>query len=347
MKSFRIFCACVLASLLLALPAWALAAPQVIRAAGTYAMGDNDSPKIARDAARQEALRAAVEKAGVYVESYSKTKNMQLTEDEVRTISGAVLKVIDEDAVPELAGGTLQYTVHLTAEVDPDAIDLQAMLANKAELEKLQAVRDFFARRAQTIPAGWAAAYEKAKGREKRELGTELETRYDLSKVFDRSMSAIQRGEFQTAVETLTPVISGRDVKGGPLAYAFYLRGRAYYGMHRATEALSDFNDAERITPGDAAYPVWRAKQYRGLIYYDWRRYDDAVRELEAAYDASGRQDAAIADDLAKACRAAELQRHPAPAKQPSGNKKGVDWTKVITDIIIHSIDKGSTSEEG
>ena len=57
MKSFRIFCACVLASLLLALPAWALAAPQVIRAAGTYAMGDNDSPKIARDAARQEALR--------------------------------------------------------------------------------------------------------------------------------------------------------------------------------------------------------------------------------------------------------------------------------------------------
>ncbi|MGE9841302.1 hypothetical protein ACQQ91_05030 [Selenomonas bovis] len=343
MKSFRIFCACVLASLLLALPAWALAAPQVIRAEGTYAMGDNDSPKIARDAARQEALRAAVEKAGVYVESYSKTKNMQLTEDEVRTISGAVLKVINEDAVPELAGGTLQYTVHLTAEVDPDAIDLQAMLANKAELEKLQAERDALKKQNEEL----LAAYEKAKGREKRELGTELETRYDLSKVFDRSMSAIQRGEFQTAVETLTPVISDRDVKGGPLAYAFYLRGRAYYGMHRATEALSDFNDAERITPGDAAYPVWRAKQYRGLIYYDWRRYDDAVRELEAAYDASGRQDAAIADDLAKARRAAELQRHPAPAKQPSGSTKGVDWTKVITDIIIHSIDKGSTSEEG
>ena len=80
------------------------AAPQVIEATGVYIMGDNDSPKIARDAARQEAMRAAVEKAGVYVESYSRTKNMQLTEDDVKMISGAVLKVIKEDSVPELSG---------------------------------------------------------------------------------------------------------------------------------------------------------------------------------------------------------------------------------------------------
>lgn len=91
------------------------AAPQVIEATGVYIMGDNDSPKIARDAARQEAMRAAVEKAGVYVESYSRTKNMQLTEDDVKMISGAVLKVIKEDSVPELSGTTMKYTVHLTA----------------------------------------------------------------------------------------------------------------------------------------------------------------------------------------------------------------------------------------
>jgi hypothetical protein len=68
------------------------AAPQVIQAAGVYIMGDNDSPKIAKDAARQEAMRSAVEQAGVYVESYSRTQNMELTEDDVRMISGAVLK---------------------------------------------------------------------------------------------------------------------------------------------------------------------------------------------------------------------------------------------------------------
>ena len=93
------FAACVLAAafvVLTALSAACEAAVQTIEATGVYVMGDNDSPKIARDAARQEAMRVAVEKAGVYVESYSKTQNMQLTEDEVRTISGAVLKVTKE-----------------------------------------------------------------------------------------------------------------------------------------------------------------------------------------------------------------------------------------------------------
>ena len=49
----------------------ALAAPQTIEAEGVYTVGDNDSPKIARDAARQEAMRSATEQAGVYVESYT------------------------------------------------------------------------------------------------------------------------------------------------------------------------------------------------------------------------------------------------------------------------------------
>ena len=70
-------------------------------------MGENDSPKIAKDAARQEAMRAAVEKAGVYVESYSKTQNMQLTEDDVKVISGAVLKVTDEKGQTRAGGGCL------------------------------------------------------------------------------------------------------------------------------------------------------------------------------------------------------------------------------------------------
>ena len=139
------FAACVLAAAFVVLTAPAAAgaaAVPTIVARGVYVMGDNDSPKIARDAARQEAMRVAVEKAGVYVESYSKTQNMQLTEDEVRTISGAVLKVTKEEAIPELKGSTLKYTVNLTAEVDTDQINLQEMMKNKAELEKLQQERD-------------------------------------------------------------------------------------------------------------------------------------------------------------------------------------------------------------
>ena len=60
----------------------ASAAPQTIIAEGTCIVGDTDAPKDARDAARKEALRAATEQAGVYVESYTEAKNLTLTKDE-------------------------------------------------------------------------------------------------------------------------------------------------------------------------------------------------------------------------------------------------------------------------
>ena len=197
------------------------AAPQVIEATGVYIMGDNDSPKIARDAARQEAMRAAVEKAGVYVESYSRTKNMQLTEDDVKMISGAVLKVIKEDSVPELSGTTMKYTVHLTAEVDTDNIDFKALMAKKDEVEKLQQERDALKKQNEEL----LQEYQKANGQEKKKLGTRLETSYDYGKIFDRSMGNIQRSEYTKAIDELTTLIEDRRVTGNPRAYAYYLRG--------------------------------------------------------------------------------------------------------------------------
>ena len=327
------------------------AAVQTIEATGVYVMGDNDSPKIARDAARQEAMRAAVEQAGVYVESYSKTQNLELTEDEVRTISGAVLKVTKEEAIPELKGTTLKYTVNLTAEVDTDNINLQEMMKNKTELEKLQQERDALKKQNEEL----LEKYEKAQGKEKQKIGTQLETNYDQTKIFDEAVQEIQRGAFPKAIQTVGPIIDDRDASGNPLAYAHYLRGRAYYGMNRMSEALEDFNAAERVTHDDT-YPIWRSKQYRGLIYYDWHRYDDAIAELEAAYAASGKQDEAIRDDLIKARQAAEREKRqqeqpqppqgdpsdgPDDGRGPGGQNGGVNWTKVITDIILHSIEKG------
>ena len=148
-------------------------------------------------------MRAAVEKAGVYVESYSRTKNLQLTEDDVKMISGAVLKVIKEDAVPELSGTTWKYTVHLTAEVDTDNINLQAIMANKAEVEKLQKERDDLKKQNEEL----LQEYQKANGQEKQKLGTELENNYDYGKIFDRSMGYIQRSEYTKAIDELTDLL--------------------------------------------------------------------------------------------------------------------------------------------
>lgn len=322
-----------------------MAAPQQITATGIYVMGENDSPKIAKDAARQEAMRSAVEKAGVYVESYSRTQNMQLTADDIKVISGAVLKVTHEQAVPELSAGVWKYTVSLTCEVDTDKIDLQAMMEKRKELEKLQQERDALKKQNEEL----LEKYRTAQGQEKKDIGKELESQYSLQDVFDRCATYIQQGEQRRAIYELNKVIEDKKVKDSPRAYAYYLRGRAYYERNMDTEALEDFDAASATPHNDNIYPVWRACYYRGLIYSDREQWAIAYEELKKAWESSGRQDAEIEAAMQRAKRhiypasRREERRHEPPGRQqrPGGSGDAINWEKVVSDVLIGVLRQG------
>ena len=251
----------------------ALAAPQTIEAEGVYTVGDNDSPKIARDAARQEAMRSATEQAGVYVESYTETQNLTLTKDEVRMVAGTVLRVLHEDVTPELVGDVWRYRVHLVCEVDTSKVDLAALAQNKAELARLQKERDELKRQNDEL----LARYEQARGTEKAEIGAQLEESYKLGRIFDDATAMIQRGDEQHAIADLSLLIEDPAVTGNARAYAFYLRGRAYYELRSDRLALNDFDAADRTPHTNTPYPIWQLHRYRGQIYFDMGRYDDAA----------------------------------------------------------------------
>ena len=303
---------------LIAVPAEAV--PQVIQAEAVYIMGDNDSPKVARDAARSEAMRSATEQAGVYVESYTATHNLTLTADEVRIISGAVLKVIREEATPELSGGTWRYRVKLICEVDADSIDYKALLQNRKEIERLQRERDELKEQ----NAALLARYERATGQEKSVIGSKLEQSYSLASIFDRVVSMIQRGDNQRAIQEISLVIDDEDVEDNPLAYAYYLRGRAYYELRSDRFALADFDRAESITTASSSYPIWRTHQYRGLIYYDTGRYEAAADELGLAWDLSDKSDDELWLDLRRAERKAKQVAKAEEDQRIWGNIIGV-----------------------
>lgn len=129
------------AGIFLAMSFYILPCPSVsaevenIEATGSYTIGDNKSENFstAKENAYKEALRAAVERAGVYVESYSKVKNMVLTEDEIRTISGNILKITSKDFRPEVSadGHSITFICTIKATVDTDKINPQTLMDKK------------------------------------------------------------------------------------------------------------------------------------------------------------------------------------------------------------------------
>lgn len=331
----RIVCAVFMLSAVLLTASAAQAAPQIIEAEGVYTMGDNDSPKIARDAARQEAMRSATEQAGVYVESYTETQNLTLTKDEVRMVAGTVLRVLKEEATPELIEGAWRYRVHLVCEVDASKVDLAALASNKNEIARLQKERDELKRQNDAL----LARYERAEGAEKTEIGARLEESYALGRVFDDAAAMIQRGEERPAIAALSRLIDDPTVTSSPRAYAYYLRGRAYYELRSDQLALADFAAAERTPHTNDLYPIWRLHQYRGRIYYEAGRYDEAAVELRRAWDASDKSDDELWMNLRRAEHKAEQEQRHAE-RGDGGAKRGINWTQIITEIIRGSMEQ-------
>lgn len=108
---------------LLCIPLLCFAEPHYITATGTYLMGDGETPASAQDKALLNAKRSAIEQAGVYIESFSQTENLQLTKDEVTTLSAGLLQVTSSKVQRTLTGdGALSFTAEITCLVTTDDI---------------------------------------------------------------------------------------------------------------------------------------------------------------------------------------------------------------------------------
>ena len=111
--------------------ALSFAARQTFEATGSYCVENNnvDLVATAKQKAREIALRNAREKAGYYIESYSRVSNFLLTEDEVNITLGDVLNVISEkeetESLPD--GINTIYKYKIVVEVDTENIDFQKL----------------------------------------------------------------------------------------------------------------------------------------------------------------------------------------------------------------------------
>ena len=307
-----------LCALILAIAPNVSAAPEIIEVDGVYMMGDNDAPKFARDAARAEAMRAATERAGIYIESTSEVQGYTLTRDEIRTVAAAVLRVLREEATPELVGDAWRYRVHLVCSVDTEGIDLKELAGSKAELARLTRERDELKR-----------ANDALRARDAQPDPTNVQGSSDSAKqnaIFADVEGMILRGENEHAIADLSLLLQDTTVTGDARAYAYVLRGRAYYDRHANALARADFTSAEHTPHTNSAYPIWRLYQYRGLIAYNEGHYEDATNDLMSAWEASDKTDDELWMSLRRAERRAEQDRRHAVR----GDGGAHSWNVVI-----------------
>ena len=115
-----------------------------VEADGEYVMGDNDTKIEARRMALEHAKRTASEQAGSYLESTTTVKDLVLTNDEIRSVTAAIIQTtVLSEGITLLENKTTQFVVRVKASVDTSALnskilELQKNGKTKEQLVKLQ-----------------------------------------------------------------------------------------------------------------------------------------------------------------------------------------------------------------
>src|SRR3990172_11264 len=132
-------------TLLLFLPSVGFTESKEIISEGTYNMGDGETPTVAESRALLQAKRTAVEEAGTYVESYSKTKNFQLTADEIQVLASGVMEVEVLEKKRTVVGDGFNFWIKIKARVSTDKMEEMAKrVKEKSVVEDYKKIQEAY-----------------------------------------------------------------------------------------------------------------------------------------------------------------------------------------------------------
>lgn len=253
-----------------------------VTASDDYIMSEFETIDIAKQRAKLKALRAAQEKAGVFVESNTDVVNMMVTNDEIHTLTAGILNVSDvqfsQESLPNLNGLVIHAAV--TAIVDTDDID---SWLNRPATERADLV-------AKNIELKAALAAQDAKIAElKRQLAEKPQDKVIVAQQFaaeDKVFLSNQqlseagklyyKGDFNGAVQHCTRAIE-LDASN---ATAYSIRGAIYYRLNDFNSALADYNKAITFNASD-----YKTFYNRGLAYVKLQNYRAAAQDFSKAIE--------------------------------------------------------------
>src|SRR3989338_3217676 len=316
----------IIIALFLFFPSLGFAETKEIISEGTYNMGDGETPSVAESRALLQAKRTALEQAGTYVESYTKVKNLQLTEDEIKVLSSGIMEVEFLDKKRTVVGDGIHFWVQIKAKVNPDKIEEMAKrVKEKSVIEDYKKIQEAYDKSQKDIEelkkqlAGAKGEKEKKQveakitdderlfqANEWFEKGnkhnldftwTEVEKLPEYQSLSDSDKTkakVLYYKEYDDAIEAYTSAIAL-----DPNYAAAYNNRGAVYAKNSLIKALLDKNKNPRIADvykNNADEDYDRAiEDYNKAIALD-PNYALAYARRGSAYDNKGQYDRAIED---------------------------------------------------
>ncbi len=198
-----------LVGMLLALPL-SHAETKALTAEATYMMGDGESPAFAEAQVLQKAKQTALEQAGTYVETYTKTHNYNLSTEEIQTIAGGVLNVEVLEKTRTLVGEGLRFYTKIKATVTTDKMEeLARRIKGKNVAEEYKKLQAEYARLSRELETWKQVATGVA-------TGAERQTALDRINESEKAFARVQENEatlFRSLLSGQALISQAQDTK--------------------------------------------------------------------------------------------------------------------------------------
>ncbi|MBR2518813.1 MAG: tetratricopeptide repeat protein [Selenomonadaceae bacterium] len=255
-----------------------------------YIMSEFETLDIAKQRAKQKAERNAQEKAGVYIHSYSETKDMELVTDEIVSITCGIMSVTDVkyDVTPltDVNGFAIRATV--TAQIETDDVnkwlekgsqERSDIVAQNKELQKAVAeqnatIENLKAQIAQLKADG------KINGEGEREKFTQEFEIEDKVFLANQKLEEAQKKFFAHDFPAVIKLCSEALELNPNSSIAYGKRGAAYSVTNQAQLALADLNKAIELDPTNAD-----AYNNRGATYGNMKNFNAAIADFNKALE--------------------------------------------------------------
>lgn len=249
-----------------------------------YVLGAVENINVARERARERAIRDAREKAGVYIHTVSRVVNMKLVEDEIISVASGVLRVIDTTYEVIKLTDMDGYIIRAVVKADIDTGDLDRFLEKDAEelaniVANDKVIRQQEQQQEQRIEE-LKQEYIQAETPEQKEIIAKYiveEDKIFLSNVKLREGNRYRdAGNHKQAEKLFTEAI---DLNADN-ALAWHNRAWAYIEQKRWQQAINDFNKASALNPN------WDLPYFgRGWVYNQRKEYASAIAEYDKAVE--------------------------------------------------------------
>lgn len=278
------FFAIMIALAVILINSQALANEILIEASGEYVMDSrlDETPASATARAREEAKRAATEKAGVYINTYSKMINFELDTDEVSTVASRLLKIQEETSNIEIIEkNLLKFTVTIKALVDDlDENVLESMMYDRVALEELTRKNKELQEKYDALNEQmeqYHQEFDKVDDARKIEIKKEVALNVERFSAVDE----FAKGNDFSLQKDYTQALAAYDkaiTLDPQLAEAYNNRGIVKYELGKFSEAISDYTSAI-----DLKANYIDALNNRGNTYAVTKQFQNAISDLKAA----------------------------------------------------------------